>query len=546
VLTPSEQFQFIGKYEQRLDNAIKVDGSAEFGLDVDVPESLTAVLVRCPHFGGALKRFDASQALTVSGVNAIFALEGQPAIAVVADGYWAARKAADILTVEWDMGPLAAVSSQSIAQRQQQLLDSDEGYTVRDDGDYDGGAVVAQISADYSVPHLSHTPMEPPTATVAVTDDRVDIWSSVQGPEMPRGAVANALGRPVEEVFVHCCYIGGGFGRKAISDFVVEAALIAEQVAKPVKLIWSREDDLRHDHYRPAARCRFVAEFDERGAVHRWQHRIVGESILQDFIPYIADAALPAWLPKSLPKKVGGWLAEGDAQTVEGAAELPYDFNAITVENVEYDSGVPVSFWRSVGHSYNAFFVESFIDEVAHKIKADTYQYRQKHLQHHPRHLAVLKRVAQLAGWGSHLATGHFHGIAIHQSFGTVVAQVAEVSVSNNQIRVHRVYCVVDCGQVINPDIVKMQMESGIIFGLTAALYGEITIKEGAVVESNFDDYPMLRINETPTIRVEIITSQQPPTGVGEPGLPPIAPAVANAVFAATGQRLRSLPLRIT
>ena len=346
--------------------------------------------------------------------------------------------------------------------------------------------------------------------------------------------------------------IGGGFGRRLTQDFIEEAASVAYQAKRPIKLVWSREEDTQHDWYRPATYHKFKATLNEVSEVTGWDHQIVAPNLLDWYIRDAAPAQYP-WSPKFMYGTLGsvGLAMQGiavpkDETAIEGAVSVPYSIPNLQIRHTHADIGVPISFWRSVGHSQNAFYVESFIDELAHETATDPYQFRRSLLQGHPRHRHVLELAAEQAGWGAPLTKGLYRGIAVHESFNSYAAQVVELSVNHGVIKVHRVVCAIDCGIVVNPDIVKAQMEGGIIFALTAALYGEINLKKGRVEQSNFDDYSLLRMNETPTIEVHIVDSNENPSGVGEPGVPPLAPAVANALFSATGKRLRSLPLRLT
>ncbi len=539
ALKKPEDYRFIGRQEARLDALAKVTGQAQFGLDATLPGTLVAVMRRCPHLGGKVKRFDGQSALAVKGVRQVLAING--GVAVVADGYWAARKGAGLVEVEWDKGPLAGVSSDSLLAHQRELVQQ-SAKNVREEGEA-AAATGERIDVEYHVPHLSHCPMEPPNALARVTADKVELWSGSQVPDTVVAIVAAALERPREQVVLYNQLLGGGFGRRLMPDYAVEAALIAREMKVPVRLMWSREDDVRHDYYRPNALVNMSATVEE-GRVTSLQSKMVVPSLFGRLMPMYAEASMPEWLPPAIPRALGGLARHADTSATEGIGDTDYQFPYLKVDWVRDDTPVPVGFWRSVGHSQNAFFLESFIDELADRTGADPVAFRLEHLPpSSPRHRA-LRMAAELADWGNPPA-GQYQGVAVQQSFGTTVAQVATVSVEAGDIRVHRVVCVVDCGLAVNPDVVRMQMESGIIFGLSAALKGRISFVDGAVQESNFHDYPMMRLNETPDIEVHIVDSSEPPTGVGEPGVPPIAPAVANAVFAATGQRLRQLPLQL-
>ncbi len=546
VLKQPAEFKYVGKSLRRLDGPEKSNGTAIYGMDVDVPDAAVAILIRNPHFGGSLQSFDAVAARNAPGVIEIFDLNG--AIAVVADTYWHATKAARAVNVSWDKGPLGALDSAGIRAAWVEVAKED-GRTIRDDGDTRAalGKAASVHDAVYEVPYLAHATMEPQNTTASYRDGACEIWSPNQAPDVARALAADALGIPRDKVTVHTTLMGGGFGRRALADFVAEAALVSRQVKRPVKLIWSREDDMRHDFYRPATYNVMKAALNEQGQVQSWSHKIVAPSMLRSLLPLVGNVApewIPDWVMNSLTS-VGGSLAKTrDPSSHEGAVEQPYAIANVDIEHVFYDPGVPLGPWRSVGHSQNAFVVESFVDELAHKAGEDPYKFRRRLLANNPRHLAVLDLAAEKANWGTP-TPGTYQGIAVHESFGSVVAEVVEVRVDNNDIKVQRVVCAADCGLVVNPDQVHAQVESAVIFGLTAALRGKITIKDGAVEQSNFHDYPLLRMNEVPVVEVHIVPSTNSPTGIGEPGTPPIAPAVANAVFAATGSRLRSLPLTL-
>ena len=543
-LKSAAEFKLIGRYDRRLDSAPKVDGSAQFGIDVQLDDALVAVVIRNPHFGGKLVEFNAEQAKLHPGVFDIFTIE--QGIAVVAEGYWQALKAAEKVDVSFVAAANSTLaSSEDIERAMSAALAGEEFVTVRDDGEHPSDPQDKLVSADYRVPFLAHATMEPQNATALVTDDHCEVWVGSQAPDIAQDVAARLLGLPHESVTIHNQFLGCGFGRRAVADNVAEVVAIAAQVRRPVKLIWSREDDTRHDFYRPAMAGHLSASVAENGDVSHWHHRIVGPSINQQLFPLMGKAMLPNWMPTGILGVAGNFVAKDDFSSVEGAKELPYEFNAIKVQYHNLEVPVPLGFWRSVGHSHSAFIVESFVDELAAAVGHDPLLFRRRHLPQDSRQRRVLDAVAELSNWGD-AAAGRFQGIAVHQSFGSVVAQVAEVSLIDSELIVERFYCVIDCGQVINPDIVRDQMEGAIAFGLTAALYGEITLEGGAVTQSNFNDYPILRHNEMPEVVVSIIDSSDAPSGVGEPGTPPVAPALANAIFAANGQRLRQLPLRIS
>ncbi|MFN2328815.1 MAG: molybdopterin cofactor-binding domain-containing protein [Chromatocurvus sp.] len=547
-------YRWIGHSVPRTDRVIKSTGTAIFGLDVGmgehaIPDMATAVVLRCPRFGATLASFDGSAARALPGVSDVFAISS--GVAVVASGYWSARQAAKEVTTTWSDGPLAGLDSAQIEATQRQALAEHSGRRVRNDGDVERAAASAArvIESEYLTPYLAHATMEPMNCTAWAREAACDIWAPTQAPDMLQAAVARLTGLTRSRVNVHCTLLGGGFGRRAMPDFALEAVEISRRAGRPVKVVWSREDDMRHDYYRPATCNRLRASIAPDGTLSAWEHRLVGPSILSPLLGDFLGALLPGWVPGSLTGALGhaggSLIRSRDPTLTEGADDLPYAIDNIRVESQVQDPGVPIGFWRSVGHSQNAFVVESFVDEVAHALDEDPLMFRLTRLADHPRHLAVLHLAAEQADWGKP-PPGRFQGVAVHESFDSLVAEIAEVSVTDGDIRVHRVVCAVDCGLAVNPDIVRAQMQGGIIFGLTAALKSRVTLKDGGIAESNFHDYPLLRIEETPQIDVHIVPRDTPPTGVGEPGTPPIAPAVANAVFAATGVRLRRMPLTLT
>lgn len=447
---------------------------------------------------------------------------------MVADGFWPAKLGRDLLKVKWDEGSLALLDSVSIRQRFKTAAEK-EGVTVRNEGDAakELKRATNKYEAVYEVPYLAHACMEPMNCTAHVRQDECDVWVGTQAQTSAQQTAARITGLPPESIQVHTTFLGEGFGRRSEQDFVAEAVQVSKAVGTPVKVMWTREDDTRHDYYRPATYNRLSASLDKQGMPAAWVHHIVGPSIMARVFP--------------------GAVKNGvDSTSVEGASNLPYAIPNIHVTYHREDPGIPVGFWRSVGSSQNAFITECFLDELAAQAKIDPYQYRRKLLTGHARHLGVLDLAAQKADWKLPLPKGRYRGIAVAESFGTFVAQVAEISFVQGELRVHRVVCAVDCGLVVNPDTVTAQMQSAIVYGLTAALKGEITIRKGRVEQGNFNDYPLLRIQEMPAVEVYIVPSTEAPGGVGEPGTPPIAPAVANAVFAATGKPVRRLPIRRT
>jgi isoquinoline 1-oxidoreductase subunit beta len=524
-----KDFTLLGKPTLRLDTPSKTNGTAQFGLDVMVPRMLTAVVARPPVFGGRVAKLDAREALKVPGVKAV---EQVPSgVAVIAERFWPAKLGREKLIIEWDLGPNAGLSTEKMLRdfRETALK---PGAIAKKTGDPEAALRTAAktVTAEYDVPYLAHAAMEPLNCVVDLRPDSCEIWTGTQFETVDRANAAQAAALPADRVLIHTTLLGGGFGRRANpnSDFVVEAVHVARAAKAPVKVVWTREDDLRGGWYRPMWHDRFVAGLDADGDPVAWTHTIVGQSIMQ------------GTLFESFGVKDGI-----DSASVEGAADLLYGMPNLQVDLHTPKIGVPVQWWRSVGHSHTGFSVEAFFDEVAHAGGKDPYELRRKLLANQPRMKAVLELAAQKANWGSQLPPGVGRGIATHFSFASYVAQVVEASVGKGgAVRVHRVVCALDCGLVINPDTVRAQIEGGIIFGLTAALKTEITLKEGRVEQGNFDDYQMLRIFESPEIEVHIVPSGESPTGVGEPGVPPVAPALANAIFAATGKRVRRLPIR--
>ncbi|MBI5559375.1 MAG: xanthine dehydrogenase family protein molybdopterin-binding subunit [Deltaproteobacteria bacterium] len=527
-LKKSHEFKVLGKSRKRLDTPDKTNGRAIFGIDIMLPGLLTAVVARPPVFGGAVKSFDEAAAKKIAGVKAVVRIER--GIAVVADHFWAASRGRQALQVSWDEGPLAGLDSVEQKKQYGQLAEQ-PGLIAAQRGDVASALAGAakKVEAVYDVPYLAHAPMEPLNCVADVRPDSCEIWVGTQLQTYDRDAAAGLTGLPKEKVQLHTTYLGGGFGRRAVGDshFVKEAVQISQAVKAPVKVIWTREDDIQGGYYRPAAYNKLIAGLDDKGAPLALRHTVVSQSIA-----------------KGTPFE-GGMIKDGiDNTAVEGVADSPYEIPHLLVDYHMAPAGVPVLWWRSVGHSYTAFVKEGFMDELAVTAGQDPYDYRRKLLTAHPRLLGVLDLAAEKAGWGKAASKGISQGIAVHESFGSFIAQVAEVTVAKSgRIRVHRVVCAIDCGQVVNPDTIEAQMESAVAFGLTAALYGRITFKNGRVEQSNFHDYPLLRLPEMPRVEVHIMKSTAPPGGVGEPGVPPVAPAVANAVHAATGLRLRTLPM---
>jgi isoquinoline 1-oxidoreductase subunit beta len=507
-LKPREAFRLIGRPVTRMELKGHVTGRTVFGLDISLPGMLTACVLRCPVFGGRPVRFDDRRAREVEGVVAVFKIGS--GVAVVGRDAWSTLAGRAAVDVEWKEGKNAALETDQIRRRLATAARR-KGRLVRDDGDVDAAfrRATTVIEADYETPFLAHACMEPMNCTVHLRDGRCDVWAPTQAQGSAQEIAAWAAGLPRQAVQVHTTFLGGGFGRRLDQDFVEEAVRIAKHVENPVQVFWTREDDIRHDHYRPAHHARLRAAVDARGRPSVWFMRVAGPSLALDGI------------------------------------DVPYAFPSIREEHVKVDIDVPCGPWRSVGSSQNAFVIESFVDEMAHLAGADPFVFRRDLLGPAPRHRAVLELAAEKAEWRKRPGGPRYQGIAVYHCFGSWVAQVAEVSVnSDGEIRIHRVVCAIDCGIAVNPDTIAAQMEGAIIFGLTATLKGGITIKKGSVQQANFSDYPLVTLAETPEIQVHIVASDEPPGGVGEPGVPPVAPAVANAVFAATGKRLRRLPLR--
>jgi len=536
-LKDPKDFRLLGTRTHRLDTPSKVNGTAQFGIDVRVPGMLVASIERSPVFGGKVKSFDATGAKALPGVRHVVQLDATPwmgeqgawgvgtesGVAVVADTYWQAVQGRRALQIAWDEGPNATLGD---IRAKLAALGGQSGVTARKDGDAAAALTGAakKIEAVYEVPFLHHATMEPMNCTAHVRADACDVWAPTQNQTRAQEVAAEAAGLPKEKVRIHTTLLGGGFGRRLESDFVAEAVRISKAASAPVKVIWSREDDTKHGFYRPATYNRLGAALDAQNKPIAWTHHIVAPPILLKFGP----------------------LQNGiDRTLIDGAANVPYAFPNVFVDQVAAElPGIPLGFWRSVGASQNAFVVECFMDEVAAAAGRDPYELRRELLQSKPRHLRTLELAATKAGWGTPLPPGHGRGIAIAEWEPTTCAEVAEVSVApDGTVRVHRVVCAVDCGPVVNPDTLEAQLQGGVVFGLSAALYGEITIENGRVKQGNFNDYPVLRLAEMPVVEVHIVPSTDALGGIGEPSVPPTAPAVCNAIFAATGKRIRRLPI---
>ena len=525
-LRKPEQWKYIGKGIKRLDAPDKVNGSAKYGMDVHFPGLLTAVVAHSPAIGGKVISFDASAAKAVAGVRDV--VEIPTGIAVIADHFWAAKKGRDALKIVWDPGPNTGLNSPAQLENYRKLA-NEKGLPALEKGNVETGLAKASkiMEAEYFLPYLAHAAMEPINCTVKITDNKCEIWTGTQMPMIDQAAAAKILGFTTEQVDIQTPYLGGGFGRRATptSDFVSEAVYIAKASGKAIKMVWTREDDMRAAYYRPAFLHRMRIGVNTEGYPIAWQQTIVGQSITAG-TPFESKDPI-------------------DGSSVEGVNDSPYMKSIADAYIGLHSPRIPVHvlWFRSVGHTHTGYVMETMIDDLAHQAGKDPVAYRQHLLQDHERHLAALNLAAEKANWGKPLPKGHFQGVAVHEAFKSFVAQVAEVSVDERgKLKIHKVVCAIDCGLAVNPDGVRAQMESGIIFGITMALYGEITLDKGMVQQGNFHDYRIARMNEAPAIEVHIVPSTDQMGGAGEPCVPPTAPAIANAIFAATGKRLRKLP----
>lgn len=527
ALKDPKDFTLIGTPAKRLDTPEKVNGKAKFGIDAMIPGMKFATVAACPVFGGKLKSVNDSKAIAIKGVHQVVRIDN--AVAVVGDHMWAAMQGLAALDIEWDEGPNANVSTESIVEQMARASQHD-GVVARSDGDVAKSMPTAakRIDAVYEMPFLAHAAMEPMNCTVQVTKDSCDIWVGIQVVSRAQATAAEVTGLPPERIQVHNHLIGGGFGRRLDVDGITQAVAIAKQVDGPVKIVWSRKEDIQHDVYRPYYYDRFTAGFDAQDRLVAYHHRVTGSSILA------------RWAP---PAFVNGL----DEDAINGAAkEMPYAIPNILVDYVRDEPpGLTTGWWRGVGPTHNVFVVESFIDELAVETKKDPVEFRRSLLGKQPRVLGVLNLAAEKAGWGTALPDSVGRGVSVQFAMGTYLSQVAEVEVSKEgEVKVRRVVCAVDCGQIVNPDTIVAQIEGGIIFGISAALWGEITLRGGRVEQHNFNDYRVLRINETPLIEVHLVKNTEAPGGIGEPGTIGVAPAMANAIFAVTGKRVRKLPIK--
>jgi isoquinoline 1-oxidoreductase beta subunit len=530
TLKPAKDWKIIGKPTKRLDSPEKVTGRAQFGFDVRFPGLMTAAIARAPVFGAQVKSFDPAKAKAVPGVKAV--VQVPSGVAVVAENFWAAKTGRDALEVQWELGPGAKLDTDRLREEFRDLSRT-PGAVAAEAGDLAAEPGPATLEAEFDFPYLAHAPMEPLNCTARVSDGTCEVWLGTQFQTLDQQVAAEVAGLKPEQVKVHTTFLGGGFGRRATGSahVVREAVAVAKASGMPVKVVWTREDDIHGGYYRPQWLHRVAIHAGTDGLPRRWDHTIVGQSIIKGTL------------------FESGLIKDGiDLTSVEGVADSPYVKRAPAHRVALHSPDLPVTtlWWRSVGHSHNAFVMESLVDELAHAAKQDPLEYRRRLLAGHPRHLGVLNLVAEKAGWGKPLPKGRARGLAVHESFGSWVAQVAEVSLEGEQLRVHRVVCAVDCGICVNPEGVRAQMESGIVYGLSAALFGRITLKEGRVQQSNFHDYRVVRMNEAPAIEVHIVPSSEKSGGAGEPGTPPIAPAVGNALFVLTNRRFRRLPFELS
>jgi isoquinoline 1-oxidoreductase beta subunit len=539
-VTPKDRkdWTLIGKPSKRADVPSKTNGTAIFGMDVRLPNMLFASVVQVPQMGGTMVNFDAKEALAMPGVVKCVELASKagsaPGFAVVAKSTWHAKQAADKVKAQWAQRAEGAIDTQRIEAQLIEKLKTEKGYAFHDQGNADKAESSAAriIQAQYKAPYLAHATMEPMNCTAQFKGGLLEIWAPTQVPGLARAAAAKVADVSEDKVKLNVTLLGGGFGRRLEADVVAQATQIAMALdGAPVQLVWTREEDMTHDFYRPMHVAQLSAAINAKGEVESLRIKSAG------------DAISPRWMSRVLPA-LSGPIDAPDKTTAEGLFDLPYGFANQHMAHVSTRMGVPIGFWRSVGHSHNAFFSESFIDELAFETKQDPVAFRLSLLTQTPRYAAVLKMAADKAKWGATLPSGHAQGVALHKSFGSIVAQVAEVSMKEGVLRVHRVVCAIDCGTVVNPDTVAQQVESSVSFALSAALFGKIDIQEGVVQQTNFTNYPLVNLAQSPVVETWIMPSTQLPEGVGEPAVPPLAPAVANAMFKLTGQRVRSLPLK--
>jgi len=524
-LKPARDFRLIGKSALRLDLRDKVIGKTLFGIDVKLPKMLIASVVRPPMIGASLKDYDDRAVRQMAGVRHV--VKTSDGIAVVADNFWLAQQGVKALKIEWQGGD-ERLSTESILASFKEAADKEKAVVAKQVGNLKDARAQANkiLDVEYVAPFQAHACMEPLNCTADVKKDRCDVWVGTQNQSGALQTAKEISGLAIDAINIHTTYLGGGFGRRGEKDFVRDALEISKAIDAPVKAIWTREQDMQHDFYRPMAYSKLSAFLNKNNELIGWQQRIVSPSIMA----------------RAMPNRLENGL---DRSSVEGAADLAYDIPHLSVDYVLKNTGnIPVGFWRAVGHSQNAFVVESFIDEIAIAAQKNPIAFRQQLLKDHPRHLGVLELATEKVNWDQTLDNGEGRGVAVHHCFGSYCAQVAEVAVDKNgNVRVKKIICAIDCGQIVNPNTIEAQMHSAIVYGLTATLHSSISIKNGKIQQSNFDTFPLLKINEMPQIEVYIVQSEEAPGGVGEPGLPPLAPAIANAIFAATGKRIRHLPI---
>jgi isoquinoline 1-oxidoreductase subunit beta len=522
-LKSRSDFEYIGKPRPRLDTPSKIDGSAQFGIDVRLPDMLYAAVAMPPELGGSIKSAALDEAKSKPGVRNVIQMETSPGVAVVADTWWQAKQARDALKIDWAPGPNAKLNNAAIYAGLK-TASAGKGKEVRNEGDVDAALRAGRrIDAVYELQMLAHATLEPQNCTVEFRDDGCHVYVPTQVQQFAQAAAAKAAGLPPEKVFVHTTFLGGGFGRRLDTDFIPAAVECAKKSGRPVKLLWTREDDTTHDKYRPPARNTLAASFDSGGKLSAVKIHLCAPSITARWAPSVVENAV-------------------DPFAVEAAHNFPYAVPSFNLQYLRHEIGIDVGYWRSVSHALNCFTVESFMDEIAAAGQMDPYEFRASLLEKQPRWRTVLEGAVRKARWGQ-APQGRYQGIALMSGYDTYLAQVAEVSVQGNQLKIHKIVCVIDCGQMVNPSIVEAQAQGSIVFGLTAALFGEINIANGRVQEQNFDGYRMLRINEIPEIEVHLIESTEKPGGMGEPAVALVAPAVCNAIYAATKKRIRKLPI---
>ena len=526
-LKDRKDFKIIGQSIHRLDGPEKVHGAPLYSIDVRLPDMLVGTVKACPVFGGKLKSMNDSKTLGIKGVHKVVKLEN--AVAVIGDHFWAVKQGLEALAIAWDEGPHAQVSTADIVRDLAKAVES-EGLVIRKEGNAAEGLKEAarRVDAIYETPFLAHATMEPMNCTVHVRPDGCEVWVGSQAPSIAQAVVAQVSGLPADKVTIHNHYLGGGFGRRLEMDFIIQAVLIAKNFDRPVKIVWTRKEDIQHDLYRPCYYDRISAGLDPGGNIVAWTHRYAGSSVTARYAPVLIG-----------PDKL-------DPDAIDGIRQLPYHLGSVLVDYVAKEpAGVPTGYWRGVGVTHNIFVMESFIDELAHAAGKDPVEFRKQHLSKDRRAQAVLEKVAKEAGWGKPLPAGKGRGVAVGHVWGSYLGMVAEVSVSKTgDVRVDRVLCAVDCGTSINPGHVKAQIEGGILFGLAPVLRDVVTIQNGRVKQSNFHDYRVMRMSDSPRIEVFVVDSGEAPSGIGETGTALTAPTVANAIFAATGKRVRSLPFK--